>query len=174
MHPVAGYGIDNEMPRVLYTAIISGQYDIGKQGNFRVSQGRTVDAGDDRRLDIQQVHHQLLAVPADTFPLLRVEYGEFEVFRRRAGKCIARSGHDYHAHVRITGNLAEQLRQFVMHRAAPEQRATISMKGDLQQAVVEVDFCMVKIGFHIFLPCSIRVLCYPESEWNRDKLCRTY
>ena len=108
----------------------------------------TVETGDDRCLDIEQVHHELLAVPANTFPVARNVNRKRVEYHALAAEHVAGADHDDQPDIGVARQFPEQLRELRARVAAPHQRAAVAVEADFDQPVLARDPGMVVPGFH--------------------------
>ena len=135
MHPVPGGQSAHKVTRVLESSMGRGQHDVAEQGQFRVAQGRPVDCGDYRHLDVQEVAQQVLALPVSGVPLGRSAARHGVAGACRTGKPVAHAGHDNHLGFRIRAHGVEHLHQFSVGTGAPLESVAVAVQGHLEDAV---------------------------------------
>src|SRR5712664_3638205 len=108
MDAVARYDTEGEVRLVLEHRVRRGNDDIGKKHVLGVDRRRSVERGDHRHGNVEQVGEDLFALAIDLVVSARRE--EVEALGTDAiDESLARSGEDDHSIARVLADLVEEL-----------------------------------------------------------------
>src|SRR2546426_10616526 len=135
MDAVAGYDTEGEVRLVLEPRIRRGNADIGKKHILGVDRRRSVQRGDHRYGNIEQICQDLFALAIDLVVTTWRE--EVEALGIDAiDESLARSREDDHSIARVLADLVEQFDELFVRVAVEDQRGAVRVEDDLEHAVL--------------------------------------
>src|SRR2546428_2590063 len=135
MNAVARYDAEGEVRLVLEHRVRRRNDDIGKKHILGEDRRRSVERGDHRYGNIEQIGKDLFALAID----LVVTAGREEVEALgidAVDEGLARSSEDDHPIARVLADLVEELDELFMRVAIEDQRAAVRVEDDLEHAVL--------------------------------------
>src|SRR6266850_1381561 len=135
MDAVARYDAEGEVRLVLEHRVWRRDRDVCKKHVFGMDRNGSVDCGDDRHWNIEQICKDLFALAID----LVVPAGGEEVEALgidAIDEGLACAGQDDHPVGRVLADLVEELDKLFMDVAIEDQRAAVRVEHDLEHALL--------------------------------------
>src|SRR5207302_8370869 len=135
MNAVARYDAEGEVRLVLEHRVRRRNHDIRKEHIFGVDRRRSVERGDHRYGNVEQICQDLFALAINLVVTTRRE--EVEALGIDAiDESLARSREDDHSIARVLADLVEQFDELFVRVAVEDQRGAVRVEDDLEHAVL--------------------------------------
>src|SRR5277367_2350319 len=163
MNSVARNETVGKMGGVCESGSLGGEDDVAQNRHLGMDVYRAVYRGDDRNLDVEEVHDEPLGVGIYMIPYLRGYLGLRQMLRKGFRIDFFYEGipcprHDHDLVFLVLTDIVESWPKLTMRAASPDESAAARMEGDLQNTIlpfhsnVRVLICIVSELGHRFLP----------------------
>src|SRR5262249_4195684 len=166
MHAITGHKSVGKMRSVLTHSVVRRQHDVAEHGQFSVDEDRTIDGGDHRDLNVQEIHEELFRVPVNMIPYFWSNLRGGQSLSLVAGvnffnKCTACTGEDDDSVLGVAADITKSKAKFLMWTCAPTKGLAIAVQRQLQNAFTTLHTDMlifrsvVGEGDHSLFSCCV-------------------